>query len=319
MKKFLFIASALAIVAGCAKVTTVNTEEPQEIAFKAYNYAATKNGPIEDNFFPTTRAMQVHAVQQLGTNPGYTYTLYFNNVTFTHETGVWTGEKYWPAEGSLIFNAISDGLTSPSFNLADDNTVKSITGTLATNTDNQVDILCANETAPQSCSVKGDVSMKFYHALAWIRINTVEVGNPGPEVKITSIVINGTKQDGTLTVTPTTTPTDKPQIEWSNMGDNVDFKKEFVTDNAPGTAVYVDALVVPNSVGSLTVNYTFEGIAQTTNLELTGSEGKWLDGYKYTYNLSFANNEIKIKPDIAEWGTGTVSDNGDITVGGSSN
>ena len=51
MKKFLFIASALAIVAGCAKVTTVNTEEPQEIAFKAYSNAATKT-PIEDKILP---------------------------------------------------------------------------------------------------------------------------------------------------------------------------------------------------------------------------------------------------------------------------
>ena len=175
MKKILFIATAAAMIAGCAKVTTVDTGEPQEIAFEAYTNVSTK-GPITDAVFPTDWNMLVHALYD-----GDADNLHYFGATgtsFTYDgSSVWhdaTTTRYWPATGTLTFNAVAptatiSGATSFSdvkFNHTLGYDLSNITATLGDNSFNQIDVLVA-ETA-KSGKIQGDLPMTFKHALAQV-------------------------------------------------------------------------------------------------------------------------------------------------------
>ena len=157
MKKFLFIASALAIVAGCAKVTTVNTEEPQEIAFKAYTNVSTK-APITNAKFPEAWSMQVHAIYD-GVTKNKDY--FGDGVVFANDGTYWSAgdnPEYWPITGNLTFNAIAPVATteqsaavvsltntnSSFFTYTDgENNVTSVVAVMADNSSLQTDVLVA--------------------------------------------------------------------------------------------------------------------------------------------------------------------------------
>lgn len=315
MKRILLIASAVAIVAGCAKVTTVDTAEPQEIAFKAYNYAATK-APIDGQVFPTDRDMQVFAVHS---TDGSQYNDYFNE-KFEHSSGTWSGSQYWPTAGTLIFNAVSPAngegsILESTFNKDTDGTVSNITAVLSDNSSEQVDILFAEETEALDCKTESrkNVPMVFYHALSQICVKA-KISKTGPVVYVKKVVLKNVYNSGTVTFN---TIADTPNAVWTVQGD----QKDLEMTNTIGTTLLnetfiglngdVGMLVVPSWQTSIVVTYTFEDAEITEELPLSGN---WEPGKRYLYNLTFTANEILIEPKVSDW-TGDSQGN-NITVGG---
>lgn len=330
MKRILLIASAVAIVAGCAKVTTVDTAEPQEIAFKAYNYAATK-APINGSIFPYDRDMAVHAIFKDVTG---TTSEYFDNVKFTAKQiegkSLWSGGKFWPPQGTLRFNAVSPSegssnsiLSNLNFNYGNGENLPNITGSLADNSTEQLDLLVAASTdftsAPSSSNA--GVAITFHHALSLIQIKA----KAGAEklVKVKDIVLNTCYQSGSFYVYPATDSDFATDVNWDVTGINATNLNLGVQETELGVSAdseFKSVLVVPainkGTKPTLTITYDFDSLTdlvKTVDLFPAGTSiTEWQSGKKYTYSLTFTANEILLDPSIDEWDDAS----NDITVGG---
>ena len=329
MKRILLIASAVAIVAGCAKVTTVDTAEPQEIAFKAYNYAATK-APINGSIFPYDRDMAVHAIFKDVTG---TTSEYFDNVKFTAKQiegkSLWSGGKFWPPQGTLRFNAVSPSegssnsiLGNLNFHYENGENLSYITGSLADNSTEQLDLLIAASTdfTPAPSSSNAGVAITFHHALSLIQIKA----KAGAEdlVKVKGIVLNTCYQSGNFYVYPATDSDFATDVIWDVNGINATNFDLNVSDKELGVSTFSEfnpVLVVPaieTPKPTLTITYNFDSLTdlvKTVELFPAGTPiTEWQSGKKYTYSLTFTANEILLDPSIDGW----EDDSNSITVGG---
>lgn len=339
MKKNLLVAAVVLLAAGCAKVTTVDTAEPQEIKLEGYTYAVTK-APIANGatLSGTGYDMVVHAIH---VNDNGENSEYFTNngVIFKEQSGStnkWAGTtpQYWPSEGTLTFNAISPVtispgktiLTSPSFTY-DAGAVSTIGATLNDNSTNQADVLVAKTVTSQK-KTDNAVNMTFYHALAQIVV-TAKTQNETPTAKINSIKLNNTAQAGSLSATNLSN-TDGPTFAWtvSSYDENgINFYGSFIngpnlstTESAESTGILV--LPVDEKDGatkySITVNYDLgsnTGLESTLDLLSadTGKISKWEAGKKYVYNLTITATQILIAPSVDNWDVPATED--DVTVG----
>lgn len=322
MKKFLFIASALAIVAGCAKVTTVDTGEPQEIAFEAYTNVSTK-GPITDAVFPTDWNMLVHALYD-----GDQESLHYfgeSGTSFTYGSGVWhdaTTTRYWPATGTLTFNAVAptatiSGVTSftdVTFNYGSGYDLSNITATLGDNSSNQTDVLVA-KTA-KSGKIQGDLPMTFKHALAQVVFKAATVDD-SQTITIKKAVLKGSSQEGSMTATPSESDV---TFVWNTEGKTAKDMNVCESANQQLTTMATEVgdpvLVVPmaalddKQLLELTYDITYPGDASMTDVVATvalkvdgeASGTAWEAGKKYIYTLTFSGpQEITIDPSVADW------------------
>lgn len=324
MKKILFIATAAAMIAGCAKVTTVDTGEPQEIAFEAYTNVSTK-GPITDAVFPTDWNMLVHALYD-----GDADNLHYFGATgtsFTYDgSSVWhdaTTTRYWPATGTLTFNAVAptatiSGATSFSdvkFNHTLGYDLSNITATLGDNSFNQTDVLVA-ETA-KSGKIQGDLPMTFKHALAQVVFKAATVDD-SQTITIKKAVLKGSFQEGSMTATPSESDV---TFVWNTEGKTA--KDMNVCESAnqqlttTATEVGNPVLVVPiaalddTQLLELTYDITYPGgeasmtdVVATVALKVDGEAPgtAWEAGKKYIYTLTFSGpQEITIDPSVDDW------------------
>ena len=342
MKKNLLVAAVVLLAAGCAKVTTVDTAEPQEIKLEGYTYAVTK-APIANGatLSGTGYDMVVHAIH---VNDNGESSEYFTNngVTFKEQSGStnkWAGTtpQYWPSEGTLTFNAISPVtispdktiLTSPSFTY-DAGAVSTIGATLNDNSTNQADVLVAKTVTGQNKTDNATgVNMTFYHALAQIVV-TAKTQNETPTAKINSIKLNNTAQAGSLSATNLSN-TDGPTFAWtvSSYDENgINFSGSFIngsnlstTESDESTGILVVPVSQESGEGneySITINYDLgsnKGLESTLELLSTdtGKISEWEAGKKYVYNLTITATEILIAPSVDNWDNPATED--DVTVG----
>lgn len=325
MKKILFIATAAAMIAGCAKVTTVDTGEPQEIAFEAYYYGTTK-APLDNSAeFPTDWNMLVHALYD-----GDAESLHYfgeSGISFTYGSGVWhdaTTMRYWPATGTLTFNAVAptetiSGVTSFSdvkFNYTSGYDLNSITATLEDNSTNQTDVLVA-KTA-KSGKIQGDLPMTFKHALAQV-VFKAATADDSQTITIKKAVLKGSFQEGSMTATPST---DNVTFAWNTEGKTAKDDMSVYGDTGQqltttATEVGNPVLVVPiaalddTQLLELTYDITYPGgeafmtdVVATVALKVDGEAQatSWEAGKKYIYTLTFSGpKEITIDPDVEDW------------------
>ena len=338
MKKhlFLFAAAALAL-ASCNSDDTIaensssfGNQQQKEISLFAVNQKATR-AAVQGGTFPTANTMEVRAYQTAPTTGDY-----FEKTTFSKGETYWGGnpKRYWPlGAASLNFFAVSGaGVTASDITIADalasaavsyktkDNTSES---TYSATT--QSDIMYA--FGRQSVGVSGNtltfnpVAMEFKHALALIKFQ-VKAGNDASEaINITSIVVNGAKYTGSLSLTNdenviagtgnvTTTVAWTPDAAVDNVTvnnsaigalDDAAFKP--ADGGAEGT--WACAMIVPgtgNGISNFVINYTLGGKAYsyTYNPSLANT----VAGTVYTYQITMTLHEIQVNPSVSAW-TGT--------------
>ena len=324
MKNFLFIASALAIVAGCAKVTTVDTGEPQEIAFEAYTNVSTK-GPITDAVFPSDWNMLVHALYD-----GDADNLHYfeeDGASFTYDSGVWhdaTTKRYWPATGTLTFNAVAPtaniegetSFTNVAFKYSSSYDLDNITATLADNSSNQTDVLVAKTV--KSGKTQGDLPMTFKHALAQVVFMAANA-DASQTITIKKAVLKGSFQEGSMKATPSESDV---TFEWNTEGKTAKDDMSVYGDTGQqlkttATEVGKPVLVVPMAVLDdtqlleLTYDITYPGgeasmtdVVATVALKVDGEKPatSWDAGKKYIYTLTFSGPQvITINPSVESW------------------
>lgn len=329
MKKILFIATAAAMIAGCAKVTTVDTGEPQEIAFEAYYYGTTK-APLDNSAeFPTDWNMLVHALYDGDAESLHYFGESGTNFTYDDGSSVWhdaTMMRYWPATGTLTFNAVAptatiSGVTSftdVKFNYTSTSgyDLSSITATLADNSTNQIDVLVA-ETA-KSGKIQGGLPMTFKHALAQVVFKAANA-DASQTITIKKAVLKGSFQEGSMTATPSESDV---TFVWNTVKTAKDMNvcesaNQQLTTNP--TEVGDPVLVVPmaalddKQLLELTYDITYPGGASMTDvvgtvaLKVDAGAGvqpgtAWEAGKKYIYTLTFSGpREITIDPDVEDW------------------
>ena len=340
MKKNLFILAVggvLLALASCSNDETVaenNTvNQPKEIAFTPLTQKATR-AAVQGTAFPTTNSMEVRAYQTSPTTGDYfaqttfAYQYLGGTVDATNNPNFWGGStpRYWPlGEASLNFFAVSGaGLTNSHITLADALASATVAYTSANSFSqtNQSDIMYA--FGRQSVGVSGntltfpDVDMTFKHALALIKFQ-VKAGNAASkDINITSIVVNGAKYTGSLTLTNSSAVTAASgdvttTVAWtpdaavndvnvtnSNIGalDDNDFKP--ADGGAEGTWACV--MIVPgdsNGISNFVINYSLNGknYSYTYDPSLTNT----VAGTVYTYQITMTLNEIQIDPSVTEW------------------
>ena len=164
--------------------------------------------------------------------------------------------------------------------------------------------------------------MEFKHALALIKFQ-VKAGNVASEaITITSIVINGAKYTGSLSLsnnaaaakaasgdvatTVTWTPdvaVDNVTVNNSAIGalDDAAFKP--ADGGAEGT--WACAMIVPgtgNGISNFVINYTLNGKAYSYTYD--PSLANTVAGTVYTYQITMTLHEIQVDPSVSAW-TGT--------------
>lgn len=301
MKRF-FICAAAAIVAlaSCSKTQVVYNDAPEEIGFKAVTGVMTK-----------TLGDQAHDNMGVFASKSADDSEYFGNTKFIEgDDNVWTGAtpQYWPLEGSLDF-----ALYAPFSNSADrdfaNNTLSIVVDNFSDQTD-QTDWLYGTEVITES---KQNTAMPvdLRHALAKIKA-TVTADLAG--LKVISLVVTGTVQNGTLTVEYNETDNDQTEgddrLSW-NIANNVITKDwTLIGENtlAKDSPVEGYCYVIPSEQTSLVLTYSLPGSQTPLTYTHTFGNASWVDGKSYTYNIKIGVNEIKFQPNVDDWATEIADD-----------
>lgn len=335
MKKFFIIAaSALMVFASCSKVNInyENDGQPQEIGVFAVNKNMVKGAFESTSDFPTTYPMLVSAYLVSGTDNTTRPGEYFNDITFGHNNGVWTGGQYWPlSQASINFLAVAPEITGVATTSTTTTAEYSKTATVVvtSNETNQYDVMYAvgNGTKADG-QATSDVQLTFQHALSWINF-TVTCGNSGnaPTITCNSITLNNAYFNGTNTVTANSFNASPTVVlgTWNTTNASV---TETHNVNLNG-----GALVIPKSYTksneanannlSFTINYTVTQGRKAFTYDYTHvfETVTWEPGKKYTYAVKITLKEITIEPSVGPWDDtdekGTEDDETDDTPWGS--
>lgn len=265
---FLLATAAIVALASCTKTQVVNTEAPEEIAFKTVAGAMTKADLAID--------VKLGVVAYLGD------TEYFENSPFEHNDGSWVGGKYWPGDGDLKFtcyapydvNAVTYNKTANTLTIACDNST------------NATDWLYGT-TQPTGNKETVSVPVALNHALAQVEFNFTGTENL---VSLGTVTLNDTKATGTCVVTYG----NPMSVAWSAQGGDKDltYNTEYadLTSQPKNLAAQ---LVVPVETQNATLNFTYklDGNVLTYSVP-AGTLGAWVHGKKYTYNVSIGATEI---------------------------
>ena len=291
MKKFFFCAAAAIVaLASCSKTQVVYNDAPQEIGFKAVTGVMTK-------------ALGEEAYDNMGVFASNSAddSEYFDNTEFVEGTdNVWTGAtaQYWPLEGSLDF-----ALYAPFSNSADRDFANNTLSIVVDNYRAQTDWLYGTEVITDS---KKNTAMPvtLRHALAKIKA-TVTADLAG--LKVISLVVTETVQNGTLTVDYTETDNDQTEgddrLSWDIADDVITKDWTLIGENtlAKDSPVEGYCYVIPSEQTSLELTYSLPESQTPLTYTHTFGNASWVDGKSYTYNIKIGVNEIKFEPNVDNW------------------
>ncbi len=295
---FLLATAAIVALASCTKTQVVNTEAPEEIAFKQVTNVMTK----------VTEGL---ANQNMSVFAYVSGTSYFGNTEFAYNDGksayVASQTKYWPASGNvdfIVWAPYDASVTSAS--------ATELAG-ISKGTDEQIDVLYGTVNAAKQDAA---VSVNLNHALSLVQINIAGDSN----VKLMDVELLNSVQKATATVN-TAAVDPNPVVVWTP--DATDPEKATVslytpTDNVNGDALdavakpCTDYIVVPVATNGATIKLTYKMGSDAAELtyETAAALGEWKPGMKYVYNISVGATEIKLTPVVpAQWNNGGSVDN----------
>lgn len=344
MKRILLIASAVAIVAGCAKTQIVESESDNAISFSPVSNVNTKTvyGPVLDVNYPDGESFGVFSYFNRDVDPGkwtsdnlQNSTVYISNEEFSKDPAknYWISDPayYWPKEGSLVFAAYSP-YKELNDNIVYDHTDGIVCNNFANPMYNQVkennkqfDFMWFDVDLNRAVNYSslGNLSYDriFRHALAGVRFEVKAEDNASAgAIRIQSITLRSVSHNGNFKSLPSPT--------WSDQGNPSDVVV-FSSTNANGESIYentsniypplVDTdkknsvLVIPQGEKDIVIEYYIkygadQYIPQTYNYKASG-DASWSASTRYTYNITLGVDAITITPSADNW-----SDYGGIDV-----
>lgn len=343
MKRILLIASAIAIVAGCAKTQIVESESDNAISFTPVSNVNTKTvyGPVLDANYPEDESFGVFSYFNRDVDPGTwtsenleTSTAYISNAEFskdaTEDYWISSPAYYWPKEGSLVFAAYSpyDELKD---NIVYDHTDGIVCNNFANPMYNQDDNkqfdfmwfdVDLNRAVNYSSLGNQPYDRIFRHALAGVRFEVKAKDNESADaIRIQSITLKSVNHNGNFKSLPAPTWSDQGNpndvVVFSSKSANGD---EIATTSNPYPALKDSkknsVLVIPQNETDIVIEYyikygTDQYIAQTYNYKASGS---WSASTRYTYNITLGVDAITITPSAGNWSDHPTSGGIDVPV-----
>ena len=322
MKKLFLSMAVCAALASCTSTEDTYEGGQSEIKLMPVTSLTTRakvTGAIDSTTYPAGENFDVFAYWA-NEAAGATFTngtpyLIANDasgVEFKYKDGYWGGVTtyYWPKNGSLRFAAYSPAdLKMTHVQATDVYTLSNLV--YPTNTAETYDILVAPTSESYTAQTATDkVSVVFEHALSWITFQLKSTTNANQVFTVTDIVLNDTKNNGTLTA-----DMKNGTKTWDLVDTKVDVavfagEKDVNTTATVYENVKDGVLVLPQATTTATINFTQKAMNGTPALEnqtvtvplvLDGENTPWEPGKHYIYTVIFDLDEILINPSVADW------------------
>lgn len=334
MKKYFFILAAAAALAACAKneVTPVLSQENAEIAYNVApktkaGLAANQENFAQGNVFASwayyLQKDQTWAADKATAQP------YIVGSTISHKNDTWkdqTKSYYWPKDGgSLTFLAYS--LNKGDLNLAGEHSAFTcdnaggVQGHIELmdnkNTDFLVAEIAADKTANENQYVFNGVPTLFKHKLSRVAC-TVKKAAEYADKKFELKEINFLKvatygSYGQLPTEKFTAGTATNDQVYTNA-------VQEITTTAAAVAAEDVVIYMPQTFADATAKIQVKYTVTTTvgtgsvvencvkEISINSKFDEWAMGKKYTFNLTFALDEIKWDPAVEKWEDATAAD-----------
>lgn len=334
MKKYFFILAAAAALAACAKneVTPVLSQENTEIAYNVApktkaGLAANQENFAKGNVFASW-AFYLPKDQTWAANSA-TSKPYIVNSKISHKDGIWkdqTKSYYWPKDGgSLTFLAYS--LNKGDLNLAGTDSHFNCTNThgingaidLAANknTDFLVADIAADKTANENQYVFNGVPTLFKHKLSRVACTVKKAADYADkkfeleEINFLNVATYGSY--GQL-------PTEKFTAGTATNDQVYTKAVQEITTTAAAVAAEDVVIYMPQTFADATAKIQVKYTVTTTvgtgtvvencvkEFSIKDKFAEWAMGKKYTFNITFALDEITWDPAVEKWEDATAAD-----------
>lgn len=334
MKKYFFILAAAAALAACAKneVTPVLSQENTEIAYNVAPKTKALDTTHQENFSTdnvfASWAFYLPKDQTWAANSA-TSQPYIVNSKISHKNGTWkdqTKSYYWPKDGgSLTFLAYS--LNKGDLNLAGTDSHFNCTNThgingaidLAANknTDFIVAEIAADKTANENQYVFNGVPTLFKHKLSRVACTVKKAAAYADkkfeleEINFLNVATYGSY--GQLPTEAFTPGTVKHDQVYTNA-------VQEITTTAAAVAAEDVVIYMPQTFADATAKIQVKYTVTTTvgtgtvvencvkEFSIKDKFAEWAMGKKYTFNITFALDEITWDPAVEKWEDATAAD-----------
>lgn len=333
MKKYFFILAAAAALAACAKneVTPVLSQENAEIAYnvapKTKTLAANQENFATDNVFASW-AFYLPKDQTWAANKA-TSQPYIVNSTISHVNGIWKDKNksyYWPKDGgSLTFLAYSLNKgnltlagTDSHFNCTNTHGINGAIDLAANkNTDFLVAEIAADKTANENQYVFNGVPTLFKHKLSRVACTVKKAAAYADkkfeleEINFLNVATYGSY--GQL-------PTEKFTAGTATNDQVYTKAVQEITTTAAAVAAEDVVIYMPQTFADATAKIQVKYTVTTTvgtgtvvencvkEFSIKDKFAEWAMGKKYTFNITFALNEITWDPAVEKWEDATAAD-----------
>lgn len=333
MKKYFFILAAAAALAACAKneVTPVLSQENTEIAYnvapKTKTLGANQENFSTDNVFASWAFYlpkdKTWAADKAASQP------YIVNSKISHQNNIWKDQSksyYWPKDGgSLTFLAYS--LNKGNLTLAGEHSeftcdnAGGVQGHIELmdnkNTDFLVAEIAADKTANENQYVFNGVPTLFKHKLSRVACTVKKAAEYADkkfelkEINFLNVVTYGTY--GQLPTESFNAGTVKHDQVYTNA-------VQEITTTAASVAAEDVVIYMPqtfeDATAKIQVKYTVTTTVGTGSvvencvkeISINSKFDEWAMGKKYTFNLTFALDEITWDPAVEKWEDATAAD-----------
>ncbi len=334
MKKYFFILAAAAALAACAKneVTPVLSQENTEIAYNVApktkaGLAANQENFAQGNVFASW-AFYLPKDQTWAANSA-TSQPYIVNSTISHKDGTWKDQNksyYWPKDGgSLTFLAYSLNKgnltlagTDSHFNCTNTHGINGAIDLAANkNTDFLVAEIAADKTANENQYVFNGVPTLFKHKLSRVACTVKKAAAYADkkfeleEINFLNVATYGSY--GQL-------PTEKFTAGTATNDQVYTKAVQEITTTAAAVAAEDVVIYMPQTFADATAKIQVKYTVTTTvgtgtvvencvkEFSIKDKFAEWAMGKKYTFNITFALNEITWDPAVEKWEDATAAD-----------
>lgn len=333
MKKYFFILAAAAALAACAKneVTPVLSQENTEIAYnvapKTKTLGANQENFSTDNVFASWAFYlpkdKTWAADKAASQP------YIVNSKISHQNNIWKDQNksyYWPKDGgSLSFLAYS--LNKDNLTLAGEHSeftcdnAGGVQGHIELmdnkNTDFLVAEIAADKTANESQYVFNGVPTLFKHKLSRVACTVKKAANYADkkfylkEINFLKVATYGSY--GQI-------PNDKFTAGTATNDQIYTAATQEITTTAAAVAAEDVVIYMPQTFADATAQIQVKYTVTTTvgtgsvvencvkEISIKDKFAEWAMGKKYTFNITFALDEITWDPAVEKWEDVTAAD-----------
>lgn len=333
MKKYFFILAAAAALAACAKneVTPVLSQENTEIAYnvapKTKTLAANQENFDQRNVFASWAFYlpkdKTWAADKAASQP------YIVNSKISHKNNIWKDQSksyYWPKDGgSLTFLAYSLNKgdltlagTDSHFNCTNTHGINGAIDLAANkNTDFLVAEIAADKTANENQYVFNGVPTLFKHKLSRVACTVKKAAAYADkkfeleEINFLNVATYGSY--GQL-------PTEKFTAGTATNDQVYTKAVQEITTTAAAVAAEDVVIYMPQTFADATAKIQVKYTVTTTvgtgsvvencvkEISINSKFDEWAMGKKYTFNLTFALDEITWDPAVEKWEDATAAD-----------